>query len=699
MRARINIEMAVGRIRNFRKESRFVSPHPSESIKPLVDLCRDSVRSGFDSLIVTAFHRRISMTRIRCALLLGTLCFLSTAFSCSSSHEHVGDDWRERNSAVVKAHGLKGRDRAVPETDVVLALEPGKTYELETLPVIDIAPGVSATVAWGSGALLEVVDMKSGASSPEESLKGELITVIREGSATLTVDGRALQLQKDDVVYLTPGMKRTLRAGAEGATAIEVYSPVRKDHLALAGVTLPANADVSFPDQGVTPSLKPAEIVNLNEVQWTALTPPDMTKTYRRSGAHSRLVWGRNAMLSFVRMDAGSRFPMHIHPEDQLMMTLRGKLVEGVMDGSHEMTGAKHHVLLQPGNMAHDAHLSEFGADALDVFWPVRPDYLSKHARQTALYREVVDEGVRPVKVAEGFTFSEGPTWLDGSLFFSDMYFRDHRNGDWTGDVKQSRTIRLAEDGRWSVFAQGMQTNGTIASTNGNLLVCDMFGHRVVEMDPRSGRVVRTALDRVDGKPIDGPNDLVMDAKGGIYVSDPQFTPEEKKSQPGKQVYYVAPDGSAKVVIPAGEYAMPNGVEISPDGKTFYVDNTWFQPGGNFVWAYDIQKDGTLIGKRKFARLHLTPEVLSAEKPENRYDSRADGMTVDADGRVYIATLSGVQIFDKDGTYVGTIWCPQYPASCTFGGENYDVLYMVGESSVWSIQTKVKGFRYPDGLE
>ena len=70
-------------------------------------------------------------------------------------------------------------------------------------------------------------------------------------------------------------------------------------------------------------------------------------------------------------------------------------------------------------------------------------------------------------------------------------------------------------------------------------------------------------------------------------------------------------------------------------------------------------------------------------------------MAVDMEGRLYVCTLSGVQIFDKQGIYVGTIWCPQYPVSCTFGGKKNDQLYLVGESSVWVIQTKVKGFRHP----
>jgi sugar lactone lactonase YvrE len=71
---------------------------------------------------------------------------------------------------------------------------------------------------------------------------------------------------------------------------------------------------------------------------------------------------------------------------------------------------------------------------------------------------------------------------------------------------------------------------------------------------------------------------------------------------------------------------------------------------------------------------------------------------VDTDGRYYVATRTGAQIFLPDGTYVGTIWAPQYPVSLTFGGANNDVLYMVGESSAWAVQTKVRGFRYPEGM-
>jgi gluconolactonase len=397
-------------------------------------------------------------------------------------------------------------------------------------------------------------------------------------------------------------------------------------------------------------------------------------------------------------MDPGSEIALHRHPEDQLTHTIRGTLDQGVMDKTFPASGTAGHMLFLPGGMVHSAKLGDTGADQLDVFWPVRPDYVERARKQQALYEQIVAADAKPKKLAGGFTFTEGPTWLKGRLYFSDMFFANPAAGDWTGSPARSRLIVMNPDGKSRVLSTGMQSNGTLATKNGNLIVCDMFGHRVVEVDPATGRVLRVVLDKVNGKPIDGPNDLVMDAKGGLYITDPQFTPETTKSQPGKQVYYVAPDGTARVVIGPGEYAMPNGVEISPDGKTLYVNNTWQQPGENFVWAYDVAADGSLSNKRQFAMLNLTAAVLEAAKPADRVDSGADGTAVDTDGRYYVATRTGVQIFLPDGTPAGTIWVPQYPVSITFGGSNNDVLYMVGESSAWAIQTRVRGFRHPEGM-
>ena len=623
------------------------------------------------------------------------LVFASVVAGCSSASSNP--PWAAVNKTVIEQSNVTGRTRELPQVTVPMALRDGEPVEAGKLPSATLAPGVTAKLWWGRGALVERVEVQPDASYPEQTLGEELIIIGHDGSATVQFDGKTAEIGKDDVLYLQPGSKRSVKAGAKGWKAFEVYSPIRLDHLSLAGQST-SGVDVTFPDQGVMPSLQPGVIVNLADIPFTPLTDPEKEKSYKRASAHSQLIWGKNAQISLVRMDPGSEFPLHIHPEDQLTHTLRGTLQQGVLDQSFSFSGDAGNTLYLPGGMVHSAKMADRGADQLDVFWPVRPDYIERAQKQQALFAKIVPADAKPKKLAEGFTFTEGPTWLKGKLYFSDMYFKNPAAGDYTGSPARSRLIVMEPDGKYRVLSNGMQSNGTVAVKNGNLIVCDMFGHRVVEVEPASGRVVRVIIDKINGKPIDGPNDLVMDAKGGLYITDPQFTPEQQKSQPGKQVYYVAPDGTAKVVVPPGEYAMPNGVELSPDGKTLYVNNTWQSPGENYIWAYDVAEDGSVSNKRQFAKLDLTPAVLDAEKPQDRLDSGADGSAVDTEGRYYVATRTGVQIFMPDGTYVGTIFVPQYPVSITFGGANNDILYMVGESSVWSIQTKVRGFRLPEGM-
>ncbi len=105
-------------------------------------------------------------------------------------------------------------------------------------------------------------------------------------------------------------------------------------------------------------------------------------------------------------------------------------------------------------------------------------------------------------------------------------------------------------DGTYRTISKGLQTNGLMPLANGNLAVCDMFGHRIVEMTVK-GKIVRTLAASFDGKTLDGPNDLVADAKGGLYFTDPQFTAEAKNFQPGRAVYYIKPDGKVIRVVPA----------------------------------------------------------------------------------------------------------------------------------------------------
>jgi gluconolactonase len=224
------------------------------------------------------------------------------------------------------------------------------------------------------------------------------------------------------------------------------------------------------------------------------------------------------------------------------------------MDATYPVSGQAANMLFMPSNMVHSATLGPHGADQLDVFWPVRPDYIERAQTLQAAYEAIIAPGTKPVRLADGFTFTEGPTWLKGHLYFGHVLCHPPRA---TGPAAcQEPPDRMTPTASGACCA-GMQSNGTLAATNGRLLVCDMFGHRVVEVDPATGRVVRVVLDTVNGKPIDGPNDLVMDAKGGLYITDPQFTRIDQ--EPAGQAGVLRGAGRNRRVVRSRRDAMPNG--------------------------------------------------------------------------------------------------------------------------------------------
>jgi gluconolactonase len=240
-----------------------------------------------------------------------------------------------------------------------------------------------------------------------------------------------------------------------------------------------------------------------------------------------------------------------------------------------------------------------------------------------------------------------------------------------------------------------MQTNGLYPYKNGNLIVCDMMGHRVVEMTTK-GQVVKVFDTKWDGKSIDGPNDIITDTKGGIYFTDPQFTAEAVKFQPGRAVYYISPAGKMTRITEPNEFAMPNGILLSPDGKTLYINNCyddekWYpvvSTKKNYIWAYDVKEDGTITNGRQFAKLFLVSNVLDRKGKS----SSSDGMAIDKKGNIYVGTYYGVQIFNSNGEFVGMINLPHFPVSLCFGDADMKTLYIVSYQWVYKIRTNEEGY-------
>ncbi len=273
-----------------------------------------------------------------------------------------------------------------------------------------------------------------------------------------------------------------------------------------------------------------------------------------------------------------------------------------------------------------------------------------------------------------GLTFTEGPSWMNGTLYFSNILWRGKR-----GSIGLHAFM---PDGSCVSLNSTLNTEGSTPLPNGNLAVCDLGGCRIIEMSP-GGRYVRTLADSCGGIPLGRPNDVITDTIGGIYFTEPF-----KTELTGNAVFYITPEGTTKRVTGWNEFTNPNGCVLSADGGTFYlgdyVDYT--------IWAFDVASDGTLTNKRAFARVRGEGETDANGRPLR---SNADGMTIDRDGHLYVATRIGIQVFSPDGGLTGIITLPKQPAHCVFGGENLSILYAFCCDQVYAVRTKRVGWMYP----
>src|SRR3984893_9453092 len=192
----------------------------------------------------------------------------------------------------------------------------------------------------------------------------------------------------------------------------------------------------------------------------------------------------------------------------------------------------------------------------------------------------VVAPGVQPELVSEIFTNTEGPLGAqDGSVYFSDTI--------------ASRTYHIDTSGKIAIERENTNRgNGIALMRDGTMLWAAGDGPRIAKQNPNG-----CYMNVAPGFRLFQPNDLIVDAKGGIYFTDPGPRPVV----PGLKVYvYHIPSGAKQPIVIADSVPRPNGITLSPDGRTLYVDNTV----GTTVYRYDVQPDGAVKSKRPFAELH-----------------------------------------------------------------------------------------------
>jgi sugar lactone lactonase YvrE/enterochelin esterase-like enzyme len=305
------------------------------------------------------------------------------------------------------------------------------------------------------------------------------------------------------------------------------------------------------------------------------------------------------------------------------------------------------------GNGAHDGNQStQVFPDALRWLWRDYPAEIKPNPEGKSKQPVAKLLGGDWELISEGHGFTEGPAVnAKGEVFFT--------------DIPRSRIHKITVDGKVSVFAEDTgNANGLMFGPDGRLYAASNGKKQIVAYDENGKSSV--VVEEIES------NDLAVGYNGNLYVTDPGH----------KQVWLVTPKGEKRVVDAneKGGLQFPNGVRLAPDQSLLYVADM----RGQFIWSYQVAPDGGLAYKQQYFHLHQ-PDALEM--------SAADGMCLDTNGALYVATAMGVQFCDQAGRVNGIISRPQnkWLANVVFGGANFDELYACCSDKVYKRKLNTRG--------
>jgi gluconolactonase len=273
-------------------------------------------------------------------------------------------------------------------------------------------------------------------------------------------------------------------------------------------------------------------------------------------------------------------------------------------------------------------------------------------------------------KLAEGFTWSEGPVWVKdgGFLLFSDVprdtVFR-WKEGEGakpfiTPSGHSSDVLPRNEPG----------SNGLTVDNEGRLVLCQHGDRRVARFDLKSG-TMSPIVDKFEGKRFNSPNDLVYDKAGNLFFTDPPYglpkgMDDKTKELDFQGVFRFGKDGKLTLVTKLVE--RPNGIAISPDQKTLYIASS--HPPRAVWLAFDLKEDGTVADPAGRVFFDSTKLVADANP------GLPDGMKIDDAGNLFATGPGGVFVFTPDGKHLGTVHTGQPSGNCAFGDDGTSLYIM-----------------------
>ena len=258
--------------------------------------------------------------------------------------------------------------------------------------------------------------------------------------------------------------------------------------------------------------------------------------------------------------------------------------------------------------------------------------------------------------MASKCAFAEGPLWSRESFL---LY----------SDPPNNQIFKLSTGREPAVFRDDSQgAMGLTYDAQGRFYICETRGRRVIRLDKKGN--LETLADAWQGKKLNAPNDIVVRKDGHVYFTDPAFGNQmDTREFDFYGVYHITPKG--ELSLAAKWTTRPNGIALSPNGRTLYVAGSDDQT----VRAYDIEKDGAPANART---------VIS------NIEGIPDGIRVDEKGNIYVAAKE-IYIYSSAGKQISKINLGETPSNLAWGDNDFATLYVTARASVYRIHMDVKG--------
>jgi gluconolactonase len=283
---------------------------------------------------------------------------------------------------------------------------------------------------------------------------------------------------------------------------------------------------------------------------------------------------------------------------------------------------------------------------------------------------QILPAGAVATRLVTGYGFTEGPLYDRSGGGAGRVLFSDVNNSRIVGYNIATATAAIVDP------ASGA-ANGMFFDAGGHIVSADRDRRQISRRSTADLKIVEAILaSQWGGMPLNSPNDLVIDAAGGIYFSDPDY--DSRNSVP-EAVYYINPAGALSRLLTG--FSHPNGVILSPDGHTFYLA----AEGQYRIFAFDVASDGTLSNQRLFARTDVDANGNMLPNINNG----PDGLTIDPSGNIYAAVKNAVFAWNPAGARLFSLAVSQDPTNVELGGRNGKTLYITTGASLYSVSLNV----------